>query len=402
MTSANFTLDGTDYEDRGFVATAGGTVALALASATGVSAARVRLVQVSKLASVIPELDVDDPGLAIDPPSATVTLTIPNEVSSWLVEVKVNNGASARGVEPTWTRTRKIWTVGASGASKNLPTERDEGDPDNGWAGAQNDLVDAVDALMDGNSPFPPIVGNLGITSEHAADANVRHGYRVARWVDTGNARVDLERLDLAATQRGRPRFEADYGDGFPAITFADVLGPTPVGLASQLPLITSAVFSIALRVRVPAADVTVLSVSSAYPSGDPDVTRLTVHADYTSGATTLFKATLTDDDASTPIVASATATHSAWHTVIVRCDDSTLSVRIDGTNGTGVDIAPLTTFDLFDVTTLGLSVAADDGAPTGDNFTDGAIRHIVTADGRKWTDDECAAVETAINARWI
>ena len=147
--TANFLLGGTDYTDRGYVATTGGTVALALEDAlsTDVKSAVVRLVSSSKNATAITELDVDAPGFAMDPPSGGMNLTIPDEVGSWTIEVQINGGVSARGVEAAWTRTRIISTVGSSGVTKTCPAERDEYDPEAGWTAAQNAMVNVVDEL---------------------------------------------------------------------------------------------------------------------------------------------------------------------------------------------------------------------------------------------------------------
>ncbi len=395
--TANFTLGGTDYTDRGYVATAGGTVALALEDAlsTDVKSAVVRLVSLTKNTTGITELDVDDPGFSMDPPSDGMTLTIPNEVGSWTIEVQINGGASARGVEAAWTRTRIISTVGSSGVTKTCPAERDEYDPEAGWTAAQNAMVDALDGVIDGGSTDPDDLGVSSLTTEWRADKGVEHSYRVGIWRDRRTYR-DLERIQPPITGGLRPPvFDADFGDGMPALQF-------PGAMASLISAITSDVFSIAFRVRFPDSDVVLLSCGQCPPGSnpDPDGTSIIVGADYTAGGSTSITASLSDDAVSTPVVASQTATHSAWHTVIVRSTGSTIRVRVDGVNGATANTSGLGPLTLLDTTAIGCVVDGSDGSLTG-TFDDGALRHVAIADGVAWSDADCLLIEAGMTDLW-
>lgn len=393
---AAFSLNGNTGTD-GYTATAGGVVNLALIDGmhADVQSVVARVVSKSRGASALDELATD---YVFPTPSTVLALTIPDEVSSWWVEVKINGGSSARGVEPTWTASRIISTLGASGIRKQVPGESVQFDAANGWGGAQNDLVDALDTIAGGGTITPPASTDpftgLGVTSEHRADAGVEHGARVSRWVDQRGAK-HMDRIELGAATNIRPLFNADFGDGFPSVQFDGVSG-----LCCGLPIITSDVFSVALRVRLPASDIVVASCTQAYPGGNPDASNLIVGADYTAGGSTSITASLTDDAATTPVVASQSATHSAWHTVIVRSTGTTIRVRVDGTNGSTANTTPLGPIALSDVSSLGCVRDASDGASTG-NFTGGYLRHLLVADGYAWSDAECLTVEAGLTAIW-
>mgnify|MGYP000222786746 CR=1 FL=1 len=143
---AAFSLNGNTGTD-GYTATAGGVVNLALIDGmhADVQSVVARVVSKSKGASALDELATD---YVFPTPSTVLALTVPDEVSSWWVEVKINGGSSTRGVEPTWTANRIISTLGPSGIRKQVPGESIQFDAANGWGGAQNDLVDALDTYI--------------------------------------------------------------------------------------------------------------------------------------------------------------------------------------------------------------------------------------------------------------
>lgn len=395
--SADFTLNGTPQSDGGYIAEAGGTVDLALADGMAIDAGVVvvSLERMTKDANNIAELATD---YTLSPPSATLTLTIPDEVSSWLIRVQLNGGSDGRGVQPTWTRERIIATLGPSGVRKMIPGESTEFDPTIGWSETQNDEVDALDALANGDTITPPAsmdpFTGLSVTSEYRADVGVEHGYRVARWLDRRGPK-HMGPIESGLTTNKRPIFDADFGDGFPVLDFA-----LAAVLVSQLPLVTSDRFSIALRVQLPATDVTVLSVVQAYPNGDPDASRFIIAADYIAGANTSITASITDDAATTPVVASQSGRHSEWRTVIVRSNGTTIGLRVDGVNGSTASTVSLGASVMWDTTAIGTARDASDGSAVGD-FTGGYLRHILVADGLAWTDAECLTVEAAFTEAW-
>lgn len=150
MTSADFLLNDTPQSAGVYRATPGGTVTLKLADGMLIDAGvvTVTLERKTKGATDIAEIAA---AYILDPPSEELDLTIPDEVSSWLVRVQLNNGSSARGVEPTWTRERVIETVGAAGIAKQLAGERTERHPERGWSDIQNDMVDVLNGALAGS-----------------------------------------------------------------------------------------------------------------------------------------------------------------------------------------------------------------------------------------------------------
>lgn len=392
-TSADFTLNGTPQSDGVYRAAAGGTVDLALADGLLLDAAvvKVTLERKTKGATDIAELATE---YILSPASATLTLTIPDEVASWLIRVQLNGGSSGQGVEPTWTRERVIETVGAAEVAKQLAGERTERHPERGWSDIQNDMVDALDTLAGGGADA---FAGLSVTSEYRADVGIEHSYRVSRWLDRRDYR-HLDRVSIAIARAPRPPvYVADFGDHLPALQFE-----ASTALAALVAAINSDIFSVAFRVRFPDSTVTLLALGQCPPGGDspPDGTPIIIGATYTAGANTSITASLSDDAVSTPVVASQNATHSAWHTVIVRSTGSTIRVRVDGTNGAAEDTSGLGSITLLDTTSIGCIVDGNDGTTTG-TFDDGVLRHILVADGYAWTDAECLTVEAALTAIW-
>lgn len=393
---AAFSLNGNTGTD-GYTATAGSVVNLALVDGmhADVQSVVARVVSKSKGASALDELATE---YVFPTPSTVLALTVPDEVSSWWVEVKINGGSSARGVEPTWTASRIISTLGPSGIRKQVPGESVQFDAANGWGGAQNDLVDALDTIAGGGAITPPASTDpftgVSTTSEWRADVGVEHGRRVARWLDRRGTR-HLERVvPPTGTNPAPPVYDADFGDGFPALEF-------PGALASLYAAINSDVFSIAFRVRLPASSVLLLACGQSPTNSDPhpDGTAIIIGATYTAGVNTSITASLSDDGVSTPVVASQNATHSAWHTVIVRSTGSTIRVRVDGTNGSTADTSGLGPVTLLDTTSIGCAIDGSDGSVTG--TMNGHLRHVLIADGSAWTDAECLIVEAGLTAIW-
>lgn len=399
-TSADFTLNDTPQSDGVYRATAGGTVDLALADGLLLDAAvvKVTLERKTKGATDIAEIATE---YILSPASATLSLTIPDEVASWLVRVQLNGGSSGQGVEPTWTRERVIETVGEAGIAKQLAGERTERHPERGWSDIQNDMVDALNTIAAGGTITPPATvdpfSGLSVTSEYRADVGVEHSYRVSRWLDRRSYR-HLERVPIAiAGAPTPPVYVADFGDHLPALQFE-----ASTALAALVAAINGERFSVAFRARFPDSTVTLLALGQCPPGGDspPDGTPIIIGATYTAGANTSITASLSDDAVTTPVVASQNATHSAWHTVIVRSTGSTIRVRVDGTNGSTADTSGLGSITVLDTTSIGCIVDGFDGTTTS-TFDDGALRHVLVADGHAWSDAECLTIEAALTAIW-
>jgi hypothetical protein len=415
-TRADFTLNDTPQSNGVYRATAGGTVELKLVDGLLIDAAvvKVSLERKTKNATDIPELATP---YVLSPATATLELTIPNEISSWLIRVQLNEGSSAKGVEPTWTRERIIETVGTTGVAKQLAGEQTQRHPERGWSDIQNDEVDALETLAaGGGGGGPDPFDGLDVESEHRADEGVEAGYFVQRWVDQRGYRhfVPFERdltlwyvagpdveaaITTAAADAVRLplRIERDFGDGFAALSRP---GFGVGGLWSRTPLVFDlSAFTIAIRICMASGNgQTILSLTGQIPRVDlDDVPKLTISWSYTSGGSGDITARLVDA-AVAEATASKTITHSAWHTVIVRYDGSNLSVRSDGVNGAAESFP--TPDDLHVEHT---SLACDlfpDGTANGQIFSGTAIRHILAAP-RAWSDAECLTAEAALTDIW-
>lgn len=397
-TSADFTLNGTPASDGVYRATKGSTVTLALVDGLLIDAGvvKVTLERKTKSATDIPEIASE---YVLSPATATLDLSIPHEVSSWLIRVQVNGGSSPRGVEPTWTRERVIETVGDAGVAKQLAGERTERHPERGWSDIQNDMVDAADRAAAGLAalPSPDPLAGITVSHEWRADIGVEHGYRVSRWVDR-RGHVHLGRIicDPLTSSPRPPLFDPEDGaEVLPRLLFPGALG-------AMAAAITSDVFSLAFRVKFPDADVVLLSCGQCPPGSEPhpDGTSVIIGANYTAGADTSITASLSDDAFTAPVVASMTATHSAWHNVIVRSTGSTIRVRVDGTNGATANTAGLGALTMLDTIAIGCVIDGSDGLAS-ETFDDGSLRHVIIADGDDWTDAECLTIEAALTAAW-
>lgn len=417
-TSADFTLNGTPQADGVYRATKGGTVTLALVDGLLIDAGvvKVTLERKTKGATDIPELASE---YVLSPATAELDLSIPDEISSWLIRVQLNNGSSTRGVEPTWTRERVIETVGDTGVAKQLAAERTERHPARGWSDIQNDMVDAIELIASGGGPTPdpdPFEG-LDVSTELRADRGVEAGQRVARWADQrGHGHLVTFERDLMLWYEANT-IEAIVADPVAtSIRLGVVFGrafdgdgdalwwPTgdtqPGALWSRTPWVyDGAALSIALRVRMSAANAqTILTQVPSFPNGIVDAPKLSLSWAYTSGGSGTLSFRLADVN-ETDQVATQAMTHSAWHNVIIRHDGSNMRVRVDGVNGTN---AATGVFDdmKFDAAVLGCDINAGDGTTPGQMSNTSAIRHIIAAP-RAWSDAECLTAEAALTAAW-
>lgn len=192
--------------------------------------------------------------------------------------------------------------------------------------------------------------------------------------------------------------YTADFGDGHPAIQFNST--PDVNRMWCRTPFVTSGVFSMAVRLRVPNQNgKTILSVYPPFPGGT-DLAFVSLYSSYTAGVNATLRFDV-NDDAGTNGEAAELLTHSAWHTAIMRCDGSTLSIRIDGVNGTPVTPSgpSLTTLSTLDQSGLACEIFTD-GSYNGSN-SNGAIRHILVADGTTWSDGQCSTIETEFTSLW-
>lgn len=418
--SADFSLDSSLFVDRGFTATRGATVTLALQNTLGAATqtARVRLSKKTKGATGIPELATE---VFLSPPTAELELTIPDEVSSWEIEVQINGGKNtAAQVIPGWTRTRIISTLSAAGNRKWLAAETDGFDPTFGWVGSQNDSVDNEENLGGGGGP--DAFAGLDVESEHRADVGVEYGSSVSRWVDQRSYKhfVTFER-DLAlwyalgvndeGVMTGTPSGGVRKGLGYTAEYDAD--GPAitpPGGLWSRSPLVLNAEeFTIALRIRLASSDgQSILTICAPFPSGADDAPKLVLRWTYAAGPSGQLEIDITDAALNTT-TAVASMTHGAWHNVIIRhipgvpdpLGDRTMVIRVDGVNGTPQSTATITD-DLvpLDATSLGCDLEATNGTSPGSMAGGTAIRQILAAP-RAWSDAECLTAEAALTAAW-
>lgn len=420
-TSADFTLNGTPQSAGVYRATAGGTVDLALVDGLLIDAGvvKVSLERKTKGATDIAELASE---YVLSPATATLTLNIPNEISSWLIRVQLNNGSDGRGVQPTWTRERVIETVGDTGVAKQLAGESTQRHTERGWSDIQNDMVDALEAIVAGGGGGPDPFAGLDVESEHRADVGVEFGATVSRWVDQRSYKhfVTFER-DLAlwyalgindeGVMTGTPSGGVRKGLGYTAAFDAD--GPAiipPGGLWSRSPLVLNAEeFTIALRIRMASNNgQSILSICATFPSGADDCPKLALRWTYAAGPSGQLEIDITDAALNTT-TAVVSMTHSAWHNVIIRhipgvpdpLGDRTMVLRVDGVNGTpestatiSDDLAPL------DATSLGCDLEATNGTSPGFMSGGTAIRHILVA-ARAWSDAECLTAEAALTAAW-
>jgi hypothetical protein len=368
----------------------------------------------TKGATDIPELASE---YVLSPATAELELSIPDEISSWLIRVQLNNGSSTRGVEPTWTRERVIEIVGDTGVAKQLAAERTERHPARGWSDIQNDMVDAIELIASGGGPTPdpdPFEG-LDVSSEHRADEVEAGGFYVARLPDQRSFVhfIPLERDltlwyalgpgDLSVIAAAASDYVSlplqlarDFGDGFPAISPFVGAGR----MWARTPLVNDlATFTIAMRIRMASGNgQTILSLCNVVPRAGDDVPKLGITWQYTSGPSGQITATLVDGALNEANAIKGSVTHSAWHNMIIRFDGSDLTVRVDGTNGTP---EPFPTPDDLHVehTCLGCDIFPD-GTANGQIFNGTAIRHILAAP-RAWSDAECLTAEAALTAAW-
>lgn len=412
-TSADFTLNDTPQSDGVYRATAGGTVDLKLTDGLLIDAGvvKVTLERKTKGATDIPEIAAE---YVLSPATATLTLNIPDEISSWMIRVQLNQGTNGFGrVEPTWTRERVIETVGLTETAKQLAGEMTQRHPARGWSDIQNDMVDALETLAAGGGPTPdpdPFEG-LDVQTEHTAMV-VEAGKTVSRWADQRAFRhwVPFERdlmlwyecntvesivADTAVDSIRKPlAYSADYDSGLPALS-------PPGGLWCRSPLVTNlAAFTIAMRIRMASGNgQSLLTLCNSFPSGVDDVPLLSLTWSYSAGPSGSFDLSLVDA-AIASADASKSATHGSWHNLVLRHTGSSLIVRVDGVNGTPVSTAALVDDLTVDASSLGCAINSTDGTSPGFMAGGTAIRHILAAP-RAWSDAECLVAEAALTAAW-
>lgn len=248
---------------------------------------------------------------------------------------------------------------------------------------------------------IPDPFAGLGCTSELRVDEGVEHGTSVSRWRDQRSYK------DFIAFQRDANLFQgtvlpgeytSDLGDGFPAIQFNST--PAVRRMFGPSPIITSGIFSIAMRIYVPASNgITILTCTQCFPGFDNTATILEISTGTQSGGNIPIRFNLTDD-AATNVEADMDVTKDAWHTLIFRTDATRMLVRSDGVNGVTSDTTAFTTFNEFDTSGLACLIDATDGSQNGFG-TNMNVRHILVADGATWTDGECVTVETEFTNLW-
>lgn len=247
---------------------------------------------------------------------------------------------------------------------------------------------------------IPDPFAGLGCTTELRVDEGVEHGVSVSKWIDQRGYRHFIPFMRDANLFQGTvlpASYIADYGDGFPAIYFNST--PEVKRLMSFSPIITSGIFSIALRIYVPASDgSTLLTCTPTFPGFDSVPTTLEIATGTQSGGNIPIRFNLTDDDA-TNVEADMDVTKDAWHTLIFRTDATRMLIRSDGVNGVTADTTAFATFETFDTSGLACLVAPD-GSQNG-FATNMSIRHILIADGTTWTDEQCVTIETEFTNLW-
>ena len=254
-----------------------------------------------------------------------------------------------------------------------------------------------------GGGPTPPDdFPGLGMTAEYRADYGVEHGVSVSNWNDIrgyNNLVALIRDPNLLQTGLIPPLYTSDFGDGFPAIQCNST--PAARVLIGFNPLISGAIFSIALRIYIPNNNCTFLSATQTFPGFNNAATILNIYCNPVVGADNTINFDLTDD-ASNNVIVQQLATKSAWHTIIFRNDGSQMSIRVDGVNGGSPQSSTgFTTFDEFDTTGFAMVVDATDGSYTGSSPSNFNTRHILVADGTAWSDPQCATIETELLALW-
>lgn len=157
----NVTTDGawSASTDRGFVAEGGETIALQLEASPALDVQSTAFLMLRKSKGA-PDLVIPQPTT----PTEIVEVELPPDPDTWWIQCQVNGGeplSTAQGLdyEAVWF-DRIVAVRGAFDTRKILVTERTEFDPTYGWAGAQNDMVDAFSGA--GIEP-PPGVAPLSL-----------------------------------------------------------------------------------------------------------------------------------------------------------------------------------------------------------------------------------------------
>lgn len=174
MSGAEFTIEGDPYANLGFDAANGAVLSLVLEDTTYVRKVVFSQVQKSK----------DAPDLVFSPvsgqpatPGGAVTVTMPAAGGhTYILRCQINDGTSADASKiAAWTKERAV-AVRIGGYRKIAPAESTQYDATNGWAGAFDELVDAIAVgALPGGGAAGEIITTDGTTPAWAlvADANV-------------------------------------------------------------------------------------------------------------------------------------------------------------------------------------------------------------------------------------
>lgn len=387
--------------------TNGNTISIQLKTPGGVTNWYLEIFGVDEVTATAPSLTGVDMSHHVTSPSTIVTFVMPAGAGvgrAIIIRSTVDTGG------PGQTTTFGIFTLTDEGERVGAVGETFEGNATFGWVAKVNPLIRAA-AGGGGGGPVDEFAG-LGVTSEHRADSGVEYGRSVscwrdlrgwAHWIQHERDRTGDPRILEAGFTRTSPNYVPEYDNGLPAIEFQT---GNARSMWSRTPLVRSpnGEFSMALRIHSPPnGGRTIFSVWAEFPEAPDANCQIELTWTYTSGPTGTYRLNWTDDDGDN-VEATVDATHTAWHTLIIRAEGTagvgiTVTLRVDGSNGTpvaGTNVG----FSRLDQSGLACDISPIDGVVAG-FFTFGAIRHILTADSRVWSDLECATIETKFTDRW-
>lgn len=217
MGVADFTVNGDAYANRGFDATSGQVLTLALSSVgAGISKWEISILRQTPTAGT-PVLSPVS-GVAATPGS-NITVTLPSveshEAEAWHILSKVNDGKSTnldgKLVDDENYRSSRIIVVrNSAGVRKPLGLERDEYDPIHAWATAIHEVINLTapkySEIDAGDSPYDAswhevikVDRTAGAVQVNLPDPTGKAG-RWVQLIDIGGASANLLTLDPAGS----------------------------------------------------------------------------------------------------------------------------------------------------------------------------------------------------------